>query len=260
MLGEVFDGFTIVEGTIEMPLYYKGQGLILELAFGTVTKTGSVAPFTHTFTPSITLPSATIGVQRGSGLTNQYEKFVGVKVSSLSISAEAGGEMTASIDFIGKSANSRSTNQTSSFGTGASILHFHAGTLSFGGNNYSVRTMNFTLSNNLERRNVLGSKLTAEQAVGDVRTATLEVTLDIENDNLHAAFLAGTQSDALLEFTSGTDQIAFTVTNSLITDFSDPISAFGRVEQTLTFTGLADSSNVGGKVTLKNNDATSIGN
>ena len=260
MLGEVFDGFTLVEGSIEMPLYYQGQGLIFELAFGTITTTGSGAPYTHTFTPNITLPSATIGVQRGSGLSNQYEKFIGCKISSLSISAEAGGEMTASIDFIGKNALTRATNETSSFGTGASILHFHAGTLEFGGASYNVRSMTYTINNNLERRNVLGSKLTAEPAVGDVREALLDVTLDIENDNLHLAFMNATQGDATIQFTSGSTNIKFIVTNSLITEFADPVNAFGRVEQSMTFTGLADSSNTGGKVILVNADATGIAN
>lgn len=260
MLGELFDGFIVCEGTIEMPLYYQGQGLIFELAFGKITTTGSGAPYTHTFEPQITLPSATIGVQRGSGISNQFEKFTGCKVTSLSVSAEAGGEVTASIDFIGKQALTRQANETASFGTGASILHFHAGTLEFDSKSYNVRSMTYTITNNVERRNVLGSKLTAEQAIGDVRTATLDVTLDIENNDLNAAFLAGTQSDVSLQFTSGSTSIKFMLTNAQISEFGDPVSGFGRVEQSMTFTGLASSSNAGAKVILINADSTGIAN
>lgn len=261
VLGEVFDGFTIVEGNIEMPLYYQGQGLLLEMAFGgSVTTTGASAPYTHTFDPDIDLGSATIEVQRGTGITNQMELFTGVKIQQLAISAEAGGEVTASIDFIGKTSNQRTTNISSSFGSGASILHFHAGTLDFDGQNYNVRSMTFTINNNLERRNLLGSKLTAEQSVGDVREITLEATLDTENDVLQRAYINGTQSDVTLSFTSGSDSLQFTLTNAIITEHSDPVTAFGRVEQTLTFTGLADSSNVGGKIVLINGDSTGIGN
>ena len=260
MLGEMFDGFTMVEGSIEMPLYYQGQGLLFEMAFGGAVSSTGGGPYVHTFAPNITLGSSTIEVQRGSGLTNQMEKFVGVKVSQMAISCEAGGEMTASFDFIGKSANARAADVTSSFGSGASILHFHAGQLAFNSYNYDVRSMTFTLNNNLERRNVLGSKLTAEQSVGDVREVTLEVTLDVETDELHKNFMAGVQDDAEITFTSGTDSIQFVCTNALISDFSDPVNGFGRVEQTLTFTGLADSSNVGGKIVLTNGDSTGIAN
>ena len=260
VLGGLYDGFLRVEGSIEMPVQYQGLGLLFEMAMGDLTTTGATAPYTHDFTPAIALPSATVEVQRGTGITNQMERFTGIKVSSLAISCEAGGEMTASIDFIGKTSVSRGANITPSFGTGSSVLHFHAGQLSFDSNNYDVRSFTFTITNNLERRDLLGSKETAEPAVGDVRTITIEATLDIENDTLYTAYLNATQSDVVLNFTSGSDQIEFTLTNALITEHSDPVNAFGRVERTLTFTGLADSSNVGGKLTLINGDSTGIGN
>ena len=55
MLGEVFDGFLIAEGSIEIPMYYQGQGLWLKLAFGKVTTSAGPAPYTHTFEPEIDL-------------------------------------------------------------------------------------------------------------------------------------------------------------------------------------------------------------
>ena len=132
--------------------------------------------------------------------------------------------------------------------------------MSFNSYNYDVRSMTFTLNNNLERRNVLGSKFTAEQAVGDVRLVTLEVTLDTESDELHKSYINAVQDDVQITFTSGSDSIQFFLTNALITEFSDPVNGFGRVEQTMTFTGLADSSNVGGKIVLINGDSTGIAN
>lgn len=259
MLGEVFDGFLIAEGSMEMPMYYQGQGLWLKLAFGKVTTTGG-GPYTHSFEPELDLESATLQVQRGTGITEQMEEFQGVKVSQLQISCEAGGEMTASLDLIAKTSSARVANITSSFGSGVSVLHFQAGQFSFNGAGYDARSMTFTLNNNLERRNVLGSKLTAEQAVSDVREVTLEVTLDVAENSLHTAFIAGTQADAVIAFTQGADSMTFTVTNALITSYSDPVSSFGRVEQTVTFTGLADNTNVGGKIVLVNGDATGIAN
>ena len=259
VLGGLYDGFLTVEGSVEMPVMYRGLGLLLEMALGNLATTGS-DPYTHVFDPDLTLGSATLEVQRGTGINNQMERFTGVKVSSLSISCEAGGEMVATLEFIGKTSLARGTNITSSFGTGTSVLHFHAGQLNFNSVNYDVRSFSFNVTNNLERRDLLGSKETAEPAVGDVRTITLEATLDIEDDTLQAAFIAGTQSNATLNFTSGASQIQFDLTNALITEHSDPVTAFGRVEQTVTFTGLADASNVGGKITLINDDATGIAN
>ena len=255
VLGGLYDGFLRVEGSIEMPVMYEGLGLLLEMALGNLTNSGT-GPYTNVYDPDLTLPSATLEVQRGTGINNQMERFTGIKISTLAISCEAGGEMTAAIDFIGKTSLARTTNITSSFGSGSSVLHFHAGQLNFNSVNYHVRSFTFTVTNNLERRDLLGSKETAEPAVGDVRTITIEATLDIENDLLQTAFIAGTQSDVELTFTSGSDQMRFDLTNALITDHSDPVNAFGRVERTVTFTGLADSSNVGGKITCVNDDAT----
>lgn len=262
VLGGLYDGFINVEGTIDMPIHFQGQGLLFEMAFGgSVSVDSSGAPvYVSTFAPDIDLGSATLEVQRGSGISNQMEAFQGMKISTLSISCEAGGEMTASLDFIGKSSSARATNISSSFGTGASVLHFQAGQLSFNSVSYDVASMTYTINNNLERRDVLGSKETAEPTVGDVRTITMEVTLDVENNNLHTAYLDGTQSDVSLTFTSGSDSIEFVLTNALISEFSDPVNGFSRVQQTLTFTGLADSSNVGGKIVLTNGDSTGIAN
>lgn len=259
VLGGLYDGFLNVEGSVEMPVQYRGLGLLIQMALGDISTTGA-DPYTHVFTPDIALPSATIEVQRGSGITNQMEKFVGVKVSSLSITCEAGGEMTATVEFIGKTSDARAASISPTFGTGTSVLHFHAGQLSFDSNNYDVRSFTFTITNNLERRDLLGSKQTAEPAIGDVRTITLEASLDVENDTLQTAYIGGTQSNVTLNFTSGSEQIQFDLTNALITEHSDPVTAFGRVERTVTFTGLADSSNVGGQITLINDDSTGIGN
>ena len=126
-----------------MPVQYQGLGLLIEMAFGDLNTTGGSAPYTHDFTPDIDLPSATLEVQRGTGITNQMERFTGIKVSSLAISCEAGGEMTASLDFIEKTSVARAANITPSFGTGVSVLHFHAGQLSFNSVNYDVRSFTF---------------------------------------------------------------------------------------------------------------------
>ena len=106
-----FDGFEIAGGTIETPLTYKGLGMLIKAALGSLTDTGGSAPYTHTYNPSATLPSLTIDVQRGTGSS---EKFEGCMVSTMTISCEAGAEARASFEIIAETAAARASAITPS--------------------------------------------------------------------------------------------------------------------------------------------------
>ena len=187
-----FDGFEIAGGTIELPLVYKGLGLLLKSAIGSVATTGS-GPYLHTFNPSATLPSMTINVQRGTGSS---EKFEGCKVSTMTLSCEAGGEARASFEIIAETALSRTGALSApSFGDGAQMFHFQASTLSYNSNTYKMRSMELTLDNKLERINYLGSKVTTEPQISDVREVTLTATMDLEDNNLYDSQIAGTSAN-----------------------------------------------------------------
>ena len=162
-----FDGFEIAGGTIETPLTYKGLGLLLKAAMGSVATTGS-GPYLHTFTPSATLPSLTIAVQRGTGTSEQFE---GCMVSTMTLSCEAGEEGRASFEIIAETASARgSALGAGGFGDGAQIFHFQSSTLSYNSATYKMRSMELTLDNKLERVNYLGSKLTSEPQISDIRS------------------------------------------------------------------------------------------
>ena len=245
-----------------MPAFFRGLGLLIEVACGAnVAVTGS-GPFTATFQPrdlssSPSLDSLTIEVQRGTGSS---EKFEGCMVSSFSFSCEAGAEASVSVEIIAETAASRGGAITPSFGTGAQIFHHQAGTLSYSGASYTVRSFEFSIDNKLERVNNLGSKLTGQPQISDVREVMINATLDLEDNNLYNSQLSGAQSDVELSFTSGTDQIVFLLRNAKITDYSDDVNSFGRIERTVTFIGLADSSDPAFRITLVNDDNTGIGN
>jgi hypothetical protein len=165
-----------------------------------------------------------------------------------------------SVEIIAETAATRTSSISPSFGDGAQIFHHQAGQLSYNGNNYTVRSFEFTIDNKLERVNNLGSKLTGQPQVSDVREVMITATLDLEDSNLYNSQLDGDQSDVQLAFTSGTDSITFLLRNAKITDYSDDVNSFGRIERTVTFIGLADSSNPAFKITLVNDDNTGIGN
>jgi hypothetical protein len=232
-----FDAFEQAGGSIEMPLFYKGMGQLFKAAIGGTPATTGSGPYTHAFEPTTVLPSLTMSFQRGTG---SVETFEGVMVTSMTISCEAGAEASASFEVIAETASARTTAITPSFGDGAQVFHHQAGTLSYNSNTYTVRSFEFTIDNKLERVNNLGSKLTGQPQISDVREVTITATLDLSDNNLYNSQLAGDQSDVSLTFTAGADSMTFLLRNAKIVDYSDDVTSFGRVERTVTFFGLAD--------------------
>ena len=252
-----FDGFEIAGGTIELPLVYKGLGLLLKSAIGSVATTGS-GPYLHTFNPSATLPSMTINVQRGTGSS---EKFEGCKVSTMTLSCEAGGEARASFEIIAETALSRTGALSApSFGDGAQMFHFQASTLSYNSNTYKMRSMELTLDNKLERINYLGSKVTTEPQISDVREVTLTATMDLEDNNLYDSQIAGTSANVEITFTSGADSFNILLRNAEIVDYDDAVNSFGRIERTVTFFGISSGANEALRIEMTNDNASAISN
>ena len=254
-----FDAFEQAGGSIEMPLFYKGMGQLFKAAIGGSPATTGAGPYTHVFEPTTVLPSLTLEFQRGTG---SVEKFEGVMVTSMTISCEAGAEATASFEVIAETASARTTAITPSFGDGAQVFHHQAGTMDFNGSSYTVRSFEFTVDNKLERVNNLGSKLTGQPQISDVREVTITATLDLEDNDLYNAQLAGTQSDVTLTFTAGADSLSFLLRNAKITEYSDDVTSFGRVERTVTFYGLADlgAAETAFKLTMINDAANATSN
>lgn len=253
-----FDGFEIAGGTIETPLTYKGLGMLLKASIGSVATTGS-GPYLHTFTPSATLPSLTIAVQRGTGSSEQFE---GCMVSTMNISCEAGGEGRATFEIIAETATARAGSiAPAGFGDGAQVFHFQSSTLSYNSvTTYKMRSMELTLDNKLERVNYLGSKLTSQPQISDVREVTLTATFDLEDNNLYNAQLDGTASNVEVTFTNGSDTFAILIRNAEITEYSDDVNSFGRIERTATFFGLSSGSNEALRIEMTNDNASAVSN
>lgn len=253
-----FEAFLNVGGSIDLPLLYEGSGILLKAAVGNATSSGA-GPYEHLYVPSAdgSVPSLSIGLQRGTG---SKEVFLGCKVSTMTISGSAGEEITASFDIIAQDANSRAAAYTSSFGSGKQMFHFECGELNYNSATYKMKSFEFTLDNKLERRNLLGSKKSLEPVVSDVKDVTLSVTLEMEDNNLFDAYIAGTQSDVVFTLTNSTDSCEITIRNCYITDYTDDINTFGPIERTMVFVGESDASDEAIQIKITNNQASAIAN
>lgn len=255
-----FDAFLTVGGSLDLPLLYEGTGMLIKHAVGAVSSSAGPSPFTHTYAPATdgTIPSLSIALQRGTG---DKEIFLGCKISTMTISGSAGEEVTASFEIIAQDAQSRATAINPNFGSGTQIFHFQFGDLSFDGQNFKMKSFEFTLDNKLERRNVLGDKKTLEPVVSDVKDVTLNVTLEMEDNDLYNKYLNGTQKDVTFIATS-TPPLSFkiTVRNAYIVDYSDDVNSFGSIERTMTFVGESDAVDEAIEIEIINTQATAIAN
>jgi len=253
-----YDGMEIAGGSVEMPIHYEGSGMLIKAALGSVATSG-VGPYTHTYTPTLTIPSLTVKVQRGSGTS---EEFVGCKIASMELSCEAGGELMGTFSIISKTGNTRAAALPSpTFGDGREVLHFEAGQLLFNSVNYDIRSMNLNLQNSQERRDNLGSKLTAEPQLSDIREITLSIDADMDGDVLYNAQLTGTISDVEITFTnSDSDSFEILVRSAYLREYNDDVNTFGVLTRSMVFVGQGVSPNEALEIKIINNDSTGIAN
>jgi len=265
MLSGTFEGFRQAGGSIDIPAMYDGIGTLIKASLGALATTGGSDPYTHAYTPFGSLPSLTIQFQRGSNLANSMEQFTGCKVSTMNISAEAGGEMTISFDLIAKDGATRATNITPVLPAHDQVYHYEAGSLSLGGSlsisSLDIRSFELSLDNKLDRRNLLGSKLTGEPVPTDVREVTLSVTCDVTDNTLYNDSLAGNAGDVSITFTRSADtnhEFKIELDDCTIEDYNDNITAFGRVERTFTLRGYASATDAGLTITVKNANSSGL--
>jgi len=256
-----FDGNEQTGGSCEFLVYYENSGILLKAGLGAVATTGAGPAYVHTYTPTLNQPSLTMICQRGSGSS---ETFLGTKISSFTLSCEAGGEMTGSMDVICKTANTRAGAVTPTYTSGRQVLHFEASTFSFNGTTYDLRSMTLTVDNKLDRRFLLGSKLSAESATNDIREVTLECTADIESaseNTLYTESIDGDQANCEITFTnSDNDIFEIKLFNSVIMSYSDSVNSVGRIERTWTMQGYSDTSNPAVHVKITNEQSSAIAN
>ena len=156
---------------------------------------------------------------------------------------------------ISKTGNTRAAALPSpTFGDGREGLHFEAGQLLFNSVNYDIRSMNLNLQNSQERRDNLGSKLTAEPQLSDIREITLSIDADMDGDVLYNAQLTGTISDVEITFTnSDSDSFEILVRSAYLREYNDDVNTFGVLTRSMVFVGQGVSPNEALEIKIINN-------
>jgi hypothetical protein len=118
------------------------------------------------------------------------------------------------------------------------------------------------LNNAVERKNQLGSKLTAEPEVADFRSAVLSVECYLLDNNIYTNFLDGTTYDIEITFSETGSSNTFKVKlfGAPISNYSDNIDTVGRLMRTFDLTGYSDSSNEAIEIEVVNTQASGIAN
>ena len=88
----------------------------------------------------------------------------------------------------------------------------------------------------------------------------MTATFDLEDADLYNAQLAGTASNVEVTFTNGSDSFNVLLRNAEITEYSDDVNSFGRVERTVTFFGISGSSNEALRIEMTNDNASAVSN
>src|SRR3990167_6850161 len=242
-----------VAGDLKFIGSYSGNalGIFLYHAMGAVSTTGA-DPYVHTATLATALPTGlTIAIQRGTGLA---EEIYGCKVDQLVMEVAAGEAMMVTATIIVRTGGARPT------ATPPPPPPPRAGPLSFNAANYTLKRLKITIANKLTRLPELGSLYTAEPARGDFLDVMIEAEINMRDDVLYTAHLAGTQGDVALTFTDSvnTKTLVCTGHNAILESAPAPISSAGVLTQNLKWRCYSDGTDEGLSLVLTNGITTLV--
>lgn len=235
--------------------------LFLKHALGAVVTTGA-GPFVHTLTLALDPPTGlSLWLARGNlggaeilegGLINQWE----FKISS-------GGVASLVLpDVIGQQATGTASAPIATLPASDEILHSHATQLAYNGNSFDLISLSVKGDRKLARRQLLGSELTKRPTASDFYEVggTLVVEYDTAED-WEAEWIADTIADAVISFAgSGNNALTIEMQNMYIMDVSNPVSAAGIFQRTITFRCEASATGEGIEFAFTNDNATAIAN
>lgn len=142
-------GVKAVGGSLGFEMPITGLGTLLKHALGKITTTGT-GPYTHV----IKRDSLPVGLSIEKGLTDigQYFVFAGCRIDKLSLSLDAKGMVTGSLDVLGKSVTRA---EASAGGTPAALAHVpvvshEAAVVELGNVAAQVVGMDLNMTNNLD--------------------------------------------------------------------------------------------------------------
>lgn len=258
-------------GSLELECTYDNVGYYLKAALGAAsTSTGTVN--THTYTMGdVPIEGNTLFLQRGTG--DNYERFEGVVINTLSCSVAAGEHMSMTMDLIGEtssssSGNARHDSPSLSFTAPTNenlVLSHHAGTLSYRSQTITLIDFEYTLENGLSDRMRLGSLTTKQPTQADYRNAQFSLTFETD-DTTYQKFIADEEGDAIVTFNNGLSgsserEIKFSLNNAYIESYTDEISETGLVTASVVLRAQGDGTSglaLGTQIETKNEAPSAV--
>lgn len=242
------------EGDVGMEVYDRSIGLLLVHALGSVTTSGTTAPFTHTITP---------GDLFGKGLTFQMGRpdrtgtvqpftYTGAKIQSWELGLTAGEIGTFGITVVAKSETTVTGLVTATYTQSIAPMTFVAGSFTLNTSSLCVRQATITGENQLTTDRVcIGQQTIDEPVTTDRREFMGEVELEFPNLVHYNRFLAGTEGNLTLVLANqltAPNTSTLTISMNVRTEGSTPnVGGRDMLVQTMNF-----------KATGTNTDASAI--
>lgn len=250
-------------GPLSFPAYYENMGRWYKhLLWGTPSTTGpSGGLYTHTYPIGNTPPTGGLTIEgyRGTLASASSEVFEGCRLNRGVFSIDAGGRGLWEFDVIAETSGGRTSGGSPSFPSAEPmVMHYEAGTVGWNSNTYTPKSLRVTINRNLQRNQVLGSKLTTDPPPSGFTEITIDLEIQWQTDTLVTALTADTIADLAITFTqAGTSYtLTFTLHNAYVTRASDPITGVGIVTQSVTLKAARDSSDTGLVITAVNSQSS----
>lgn len=246
-----------VGGSVSFEGTYEDMGLILHHAMWSSSTTGpSGSDYTHTYILGATAPAGglTIEIAQGTGSAIVYE---GCRIAKIKMSVEAGGRCVVEIEIIGQTSGAPTSAGTPTFGTSeVEMEHHQFSQITWNSTAYDLRTFSLELDNKLDRRQVLGTKLTADPKPSALRDVSMMVSSDYESDNWQSGLTAHTQASAVISATASARSITFTMHNAYIETDEIGVNTHGVLPESIKLVGQSDATNRGLAVVVVNTQST----
>ncbi len=251
-----------VTGSIDVICYYQNGALtsFLRAIIGGTWSTSGAGPYTHELEPGSAPPAITLRTARDtlhtSGALQRGDVIAGARVTSATVTVNTPNTARLSINFVAMSSTPGSAPTPTLPAHDEPVLYHHANRWRFNSVDYTPRNFALALENGVEGLTGQGSASITGAAVTGIRTAQATVTRYKDSDNWPDAHSAGTESDADITYTSGTDQFRMDLRSAIILE---PVaienSSVGLVEESAVFAGRDDGTNAILRFVVVNGDA-----
>lgn len=242
-------------GPVDFIVLNKGFGLLFEHAIGQNTITGAGANKTHTIIPdanALAGKSLTLQVGRPdvSGTVRPFT-FEGGKVKEWELKCDLDGPLHFTPNFDFENVLTATALASASYPATEEMFIFSEGALTIGGATVYAKSVSVKGNNNLEvgRRNLGNVK--REPVASNWFELTGTIDAEFEDLTAYAAWLAGTQAQLVLTFTSPTVipttaapySLTVTIPKVEYTGETPKVGGPDIVKMPLAFRGLYDGTN-----------------